>query len=695
MSLPPVGHWQQIGVLLAANPAIGARRLRHPCPVPLPAGPELERLRHIAGARGLERLFNLHCLTSLALATRTPPVDDEQLAATLATLCPDHPPGDLSRARWLCLPVLTAQEQRGAVTWFMLGQVIGRDDLACGGAPLPKGDSIQAMRLAMAIVRRQTPGLDSGLVTWPLQHEDEPPVCGGSLALPFALGLRLLAAGHAWPTGVFASGGLAADGQILPVSGEREKHRAVRPQLRGLLLPDTGLAVEVNSARVHRCATLDEAWFVLHCLHSDLDPDRLQEYRACLVNPELFLHRFAQLPAALFSFPEGRRLLERITAERHRHLRLLADCLAASIATPEKAALLADLFQPEEVRQLAAGDNEAEDDAHRWCVARIAHGNRQGTIGANRPWLDLARELSGELGDEETGDLANHACITGRFNSYRFHPEPPKEFARALAIEERRHRVSPRPNRLLGAMYGTLAQNYGFCGPTWRHELERCADLAAEAFGRRYRGERVRLGAYRIQALLDADRLDEAASLLAGYLGLEPAAEPAHWITAVTRPDLAGDEHRPFRTAIVCRLLAELAVQRGSLPPEEWLDRLVTCLPSRLAHPWQLVAHNLGRLLLVAGRPGQAEQLLRRSLAACLQGGETMRAMGLLPMSMLATLGLQPEDEAACASILAMIRTSALLDRDHFLPLVDAPTPAGALDEVAAHPGRYFPFSYR
>ncbi len=27
-----------------------------------------------------------------------------------------------------------------------------------------------------------------------------------------------------------------------------------------------------------------------------------------------------------------------------------------------------------------------------------------------------------------------------------------------------------------------------------------------------------------------------------------------------------------------------------------------------------------------------------------------------------------------------MIRTSALLDRDHFLPLVNAPTPAGALD---------------
>ncbi len=64
--------------------------------------------------------------------------------------------------------------------------------------------------------------------------------------------------------------------------------------------------------------------------------------------PGTLLHRFAQLPAALFSFPEGRRLLERIAAERHRHLRQLAVCLAASIATPDKAALLADLFQPEE-----------------------------------------------------------------------------------------------------------------------------------------------------------------------------------------------------------------------------------------------------------------------------------------------------------------------------------------------------------
>lgn len=662
----------------------------------MPAGPELDRLRHIASAGGLERLFDLHCLTSLVLATRTRPVDDKRLVAIMATLCPGHPPGELLRIRWLCVPVLTAQEQRGAVTWFMLGQVTGRGNLVCAGRPLPKDDSMQAMRLTVEIVRHQAPGLDSGFVTWPLQHEGEPPVCGGSLALPFALGLRLLAAGHAWPTGVFASGGLGVNGRVLPVSGEREKHRAVRQQMRGLLLPDTGLAGEVGGAQVHRCATLDEAWFVLHCLHSDLDPARLQEYRACLLNPELFLHRFAELPAALFAFPEGHRLLERITAERHQHLRLLADCLAASIATPEKAALLADLFQPEEVRQIAAGDSEEEEDAHRWCVARIAHGNRQGTIEANRPWLDLARGLNGEVSDEETGDLANHACITGRFNRYRFRPEPPEGFARALTIEERRHRVSPRANRLLGAMYGTLAQNYGFCGPSWHHELERCIDLATEAFGRRYRGERVRLIAYRIQALLDADRLDEVIAMLPGYLGLPAANEPGQWIAAVTRPDQAGDEHQPFRTAIVCRLLVELALHRGQLVQTDSLDRLTACLPARLAHPWQLVAYNLGRLLLVADRPDQAEQLLRRSLSACLQGGETMRAMGLLPLSVLAVCDLyQPQDEAAGASILAMIRASTLLDREHFRPIVEPTETIQALREVAANPGRYFPFSYR
>ena len=39
--------------------------------------------------------------------------------------------------------------------------------------------------------------------------------------------------------------------------------------------------------------------------------------------------------------------------------------LLVEFAGPDKAALLADLFQPEEVRQIAADDNEAEDDAHR------------------------------------------------------------------------------------------------------------------------------------------------------------------------------------------------------------------------------------------------------------------------------------------------------------------------------------------
>ncbi len=72
MSLPPVGHWQQIGVLLAANPAIGAASP----PVTLPGSaarrPGTRRVTRLAGACGLERLFDLHCLTSLARPPRPP-----------------------------------------------------------------------------------------------------------------------------------------------------------------------------------------------------------------------------------------------------------------------------------------------------------------------------------------------------------------------------------------------------------------------------------------------------------------------------------------------------------------------------------------------------------------------------------------------------------------------------------------------
>ena len=73
-----------------------------------------------------------------------------------------------------------------------------------------------------------------------------------------------------------------------------------------------------------------------------------------------------------------------------------------------------------------------------------------------------------------------------------------------------------------------------------------------------------------------------------------------------------------------------------------------------------------------------------------------MRAMGLLPLSALAAHGLQrPKDEATGASILAMIRESTLLDRAHFLPIAEPMETIRAMREVAANPGRYFPFSYR
>ena len=88
--------------------------------------------------------------------------------------------------------------------------------------------------------------------------------------------------------------------------------------------------------------------------------------------------------------------------------------------------------------------------------------------------------------------------------------------------------------------------------------------------------------------------------------------------------------------------------------------------------------------------------MLRRSLDACLQGGETMRVMALLPLAQLYRCGEDEREVAGiCTEILQMIDQSTLLNRAHFLALLQLGAPGKVLPEVSLHPGRYFPFSYR
>ncbi len=689
-------HWRDLLILLRRDPQTAGRRLRWPCPVPLPEEPVLDTLHDLARINHLTPLLNRHLLSTLALPASIPP-HPGQLPHDLALGLHGLTQETLLQAQWICLPILTCQGSTARITWLLLGRVAERQGCVFIGDPQPEASSRKAAATALAASECHLQSPTYGFPAMLLQHPADPPLIGGSLALPLALGMRLLDQGRRWPQGVYASGGVAADGRILAVSGEDLKYGLVAPCMHLLLYPETGLLGAIPDAKVARCADLAQAFFVLDCLLVGADATEISLYRACLVKPSLFLDQCASLPLGLLNAPAGRELLRRIRKKRYQLLPDLARCLMSCHNDPSRAALFADLFRTEEIAAIARQESDESFDARRWCVARIACANRIGAVAESQAWIKLASDLAELIDVDKQIDCANHAFISNRFNRYEFQPLPPDDFAGYLDLEQRRYAIDRRDNRALGAMYGTLAQNYGFCGQAYRQQFADCIQRAEAAFGSgEYRRERPRLLAYQMYWLLDRAEYDQAKELLNRYLGLSSGSPPPRWVDAVQALRQRPTEHTPFQMAIVCRLLAELS-QGGHLKPEPaWCRSLAALLPSRLSHPWQMAARNLGQLFLAVGLDQQGRELLSRSAEACANGGITMIPMALLALATLQQL--QPDNaevSSAATEILQTIRTSTLLHQPHFQPLVDAPTTGEALARIFAAPSRYFPFSYR
>lgn len=688
-------HWRELLFFLCRSSLIAGRRLRWPCPAPLPPASFLAELYNLARRQSLAPLLSRHLLSALA-SPDTAHLQPGQLPLDAIQTLPGCTEEMLLQAHWLCLPILTCQGETASITWLLLGRVPGQLGFSFIGKPQPEASSSESAATALAAIQHHLSSSAYGFLALTLQHPDDPSLTGGSLALPLALGMLLLDQGKHWPTGVYASGKVSADGRIHTVGSEDLKYGRVACDMRMLLYPDTGLIETIPDAKVVRCADLEQAIFALDCIQDGADGADVVRYRACLANPSLFLSQYKSLPLGLLNFAAGRELLVRIREERRQWLPALARCLAACYDAPERSSLFAELFDVEEISAIARQDGDEALAAHRWCVARIACANRNGAVADGHVWINLAHDLAQTLGAGKRSDCANHGFVTTRFNRYEFRPEPPDDFSRHLAVEQQIYQIDQRDNRALGAMFGTLAQNYGFCGLAYRQQFDECIRQAEAAFGRENRRETLRLLAYQIYSFMDGAQCREATKLLNLYLNLPPDGGPQQWIDAVQHLRRQPTEHAPFQAALVCRLLAEMVGADNLESQPEWLRSLVSILPSRLSHPWQLTACNLGRLFLAAGLHDQGVALLHRSAESCMTGGITMVPMALLPLAALNSFCSGNAGVLlSCTEVLQKIQASSLLHQPHFQPLVDGLDPAEALRAVLTDPGRYFPFSYR
>ncbi len=295
-------------------------------------------------------------------------------------------------------------------------------------------------------------------------------------------------------------------------------------------------------------------------------------------------------------------------------------------------------------------------------------------------WKEMGERLVNSVlmdAEDKVFSFLNSVFIHERHNRYVFLPELPSVFKEIVKRLERRYKGTF--NKILGKFYGTIAQNYGFCGLQYLSETIRYAKLAQMHFGSGQnpdlKEDYERQFAYIFFAYLDAGRPKEATKALENYLKgrLE--------LCETTLKD-------KFRLFAWLRWKNEMG---ASLRPQE-LSLVKERLKTRdiMCHPFQLIFYNLGMCLLKNGQREPARQAFYQAIGIC-DGirGEAVKVMKLLPLC-----GLYQMDIFEKEAWQDGLKVAECLNKEHFkgLLLEDCEE---ACKRLMGTPQKWFPFSYR
>ncbi len=705
------------------RPDIWIDCLAAPGRVPWPASPAaIEQRRGEAhGLRpDLARFIDCSILASLLLGRTISAEAAAWCAHTLVPACglDGLDPGAAIAAAWQAVPVVLAGDRTGndAVRFFLVGRLPTGTARSYPSwlAGVLEADALQGVDDAIAAARARA--VPSGFVPYlvPLLPVlDTPQVHGRSLALPLALACRAAIEGTRLAPRLVVSGDLAPDGTLRPVDDIPAKARALanakangrgydallfpKGSHLGLGLPDTITPIDV--------ATLDDAW-MWATLYTPERRDDLVRLQTALQGGDDFAANLANLPADLLEWlaaaDRHRGLVDVVLADAGRAARLLSaleSCLADAGRDLDRAAAIARLAgRREDVERLAAASPVA---AFTWSALQLCIANHRGDNAGSSFWKQTAAawlEPARRLDPGTVSRFVNRQVVADRHNCFRFQPELPEPFAALLAEEERYHRPGTY-NYVLGSMYGTVCQNFGFCGPEYIEKTRAAARRAQECFlGGEAEEEAARRNwrrpfAYLVFACLDAGLFLEARANLWRFLGIDSWSQLG-----------SADGLDPWSLFPLCRYLADAAAAAAG-DETVWrcgmvraiLDRVTAERPETPAHPWQLIAYEAGRLARRAGDPDLARGLWERAIGWCGRiGGETPAVMALLPLAARRVHGGVSRDERDLAlDIRRCIDRSAFLDKGHFAGILARRNAGALLDEVHADRHRYFPFAYR
>ncbi len=622
------------------------------------------------------------------------------------TLFPGIDRALLLGGRWAAVAVPVVSSGKARLRWFMVGrlEVPQLPGLwpAWSTPLLDENSRTTAQNAASAALRHAKNGTKESLYLFPLAlANSECQISGSSLGLPLALGFMSLLAGDSLPQRLLATGSIDPDGTIRRVGGLLEKRTAASSGFDGfslLLCPSENESLPPDERmETLSVSDLDQAFALARCYRPG-NADQLSTLRLMDEKPNDFIRHMSDVPEPWLTLltTKGRltAVLKEIATSPNLFARFAANLQALSDGWQlSRGAYLAELLHNDVTAHTTASYPVL---AFRYRTVCLALANHRGDLDAADQAIRYADRL---FGDAMQGDLEVCADylnlrLVDRHNRFRFEPELDRQSLNFLKVLEARHESQCKfgcpTEPVLARLYGTIAQNFAFCGPDWLNEAKRYAQKSIQAFGddevAEYRPDILRQHGYLAYANLDAGRIENAQDHLFQFVeATDWDAVRSRWMEKL----LSQWQH-----TLLARFLADTSSEK-SAAYLDWCTEHPEAISTE-GHPYQLWTYNLGRIALALKRPDKAADWFRKSLSFCTSQSsrQTIFAMALLPMAELMKAGLL-EKTCGMGQINAVTNTAHGLNpihfkssanEDHALPLVEA---------VAKNPARYFPFSYR
>jgi len=605
----------------------------------------------------------------------------------------------LIQGQWKAFPLALVARDRAQLFWAMMGMLEGSgvsvhwprwwDEVADAGAR-------DAVSVAMD-------GLESrfgaGFFFWPLLPAVHTPlVFGPSLALPVYLAGWSLTR-KSLGSGILCTGAITPHLSIFPVGHLREKARLAREKgFAAILWPrsEERVTFQEEGVEILEAENLDHACFLWERYSPGSGKDIDHQFH-CLSDARRLAANVHLLDKGVICW-EGFDGLYRLTLDELLASRTLMEQFVGNLesimddpaGSGEQLDRLMAPIDTDVVREIAACHPPT---ALRLAQMQLTLANHRGRIVEGGLWVRISDEMAPAASRYAKGlqlraEYANRAFIHHRHNRYDFRPDLPDHLMETLMDLEGYHDIKLRscPGCVtpeLAKLYGTIAQNFGFCGPSYMADLRRWAHMAQDAFGKgmiaEYEEDWRRQFCYVLYGLMDAGEWQGAREMLPIYLRTDPKE--------MGEQDIEG--LNPYRHGALARFVAETGTEVSLY--EAWMCEHLEDRPCR--HPWQLWLLNAGIYLR---DPRKRELALKRSVFYCLEMGPTAQAMGLMPLAFLWREKLQPLDWIAdwTRTILEAIKREYGKE-PHFQQLIHCPSWEEALSKVLRNRNRLFPFTYR